>query len=861
MKLKKITSGVISTAMVLSTVQSAMAATDEVYDQRLNINAEGTTSFEIEDFYPYFNDFDGYIVDAENSSGGKIWSSSYWNSGSDTYSQTINVNEAGDYEVSFVCMQKCSNLSLLTLSIDPNTENEQIICTNDNYPNGNWTNIAGLFSQEAGWTDGNQVFHRYSDYLCKYTKVVNLTEGVHTVFLDMPAGQGTNRCASAIDNLTFTKIEPTLPLDIPAQGGVFEVEDVFSSLGTPLIDVEGASGGKLLFTSSGSAADPSQTINVAEEGYYKIHFPMINQNQYNNFSTVAFRLNDALLFNNAYNNPYDKTATGVRCLQQDWTQLYDYTYIVYLAKGENTISLTMKQNMGRDAFGFDYLQFERLETPSISVNTVAVTNEFEDLFDWASSFMVSEDNASGGKYVKMNDYKNELIADMATLNVANSGVYKVNFVTEYVDKNYSQVSLDIDDNAVLTNVGSTSNFTKTNVTAHGALLDYYANVYLAAGSHDLKINYVKGATASPRHAMAFDTLTITPQPALSLPSIGATFESEDIFGLQNINSDTNASGGQYTFNSWGSQSNEYLIGEIDVEENGYFDVELLTTGVNSSVSAAVLYVDDIGIIYSSKNGIPNGTICEPAYPQAQNEAFNIFSHVTGTPLFLNKGKHIVKLMYNPSAAGGNVVKYALDCIKFTPYGKEVNYVSDLADLAQYPFYIGDGSVNEWPVGVYVEGDGNALQNGDKYQITYASSNENVLLFNADGVVSVLQTGYSDLSIVLASNGTTLAAFKERVFVLSDEYNRIIRNAEYKNNSVSFEAVQIDSNLEEKGFDGIVIAAAYNNGKLVSTQVVNLNNAQTKYNAAITGSGINSVKIFTLDPKVELRPIWYVTEVL
>lgn len=1004
MKFKKILSGIAALAMAATIIPTAFANEHKVYESGLAIEESGETIFNIEAFYPYLN-YTGYIKDASNAKDGQIWSASYWNSGSDTYSQTINVTNPGEYMVTFVCSQVCNNLSLMTLKID-----DVAIFTNENAPTQKWTNIPTLITREAQparWSDE----HYYVDNLCKYEKVVELSEGTHTVFLDMPAGTGTTRCAGAIDTISFTKVVPTEPVAIPAEGGRFEVEDVFLDLGLSPVENQDANGGDLIYTTTTNVSDVSRQVTFAQSGYYEVHFPMHNQNEYTNFTDFYLMLGNMKLFDNTYNNGYNKAATGVfasastwtelfdysklmyieagtydltldqtmymnrdafvldyiefipkdgpsaleipaeggkfdvedvfialgapskaiegafgdkvifattgryssqtldidieeegyykihlpmmkqdaynnftnvtllldgatmfknthsddytnvatdvRCTSDDWSVLYDYTNVVYLMEGEHQIKLNLQTNKEKDVIGFDYLQFEKLTTPEINVTDTKVTYDFEDLFIWASEFLVDDDNANGDKFVKMSDTKGELVADAATVTVANTGIYEVRFVTEDVGKNFSQVVLTIDGNTVISNVGSISHYTETEIVGHTTLLDYYANVALTAGSHDLKISYVKGATATPRHAVAFDTLSIEPVSAQTLPSTGGTFEAEDLFGLKSIYEDDRASGGSYVFNSWGSSMDENLFGTIDVETEGYYNVELLTTGLKSAVSAAVLYIDGLGVIYSSNNGVSSGILCDPAYPQAQNEVYNIYSHVADDPVFLTEGQHEIKLVYKPSNDGGQVVKYALDCIKLTPNNEDITYVSDLADLAEAPFYL-DGEPFEWPVGVYIDGEFDPIENGEKYQITYASTNEDVLSFDANGNVTAWQPGYADLSIVLAVGGRTLATFEERVYVLSDDSNRYIRHAEFDGEKVTFEAVQRTIEENEQGFAAKAVVGVYDGDRLVCVKAVDLSDGETSYEAEISATAENSIKIFALGSEFELSPIWDVT---
>ncbi|MDO5829362.1 MAG: hypothetical protein Q4Q25_04345, partial [Methanocorpusculum sp.] len=302
-------------------------------------------------------------------------------------------------------------------------------------------------------------------------------------------------------------------------------------------------------------------------------------------------------------------------------------------------------------------------------------------------------------------------------------------------------------------------------------------------------------------------------------------------------------------------------GAINVENAGYYDISLLTTGVNASVSAAILYIDGAATIYTSANGVPKGTICEPSYPQEKASVFNIFEHKSENAVYLTSGTHEVKLTYKPSTGSGtgNVVKYALDCIKVLPHNGDVEYTSDLVDYADAPFYVEEGIEQEpWLINVYL--DGETIENGDTYQITYDSSNENVLTFDADGYLTPVEPGYSDLSIVVAISGHTVATFNERVFVLADGLNKYIKNASFADGYVSFDTIMMNSEYEESGYDASVLVAEYEGNKMVNAEIVSVTSANTTYNVAFDADSNNDIKIYVWDADVFSKPLWFVTEV-
>lgn len=859
MKIKKLISCLAAVAMLTATVPMAFASDAADTTGVHQLKAAGENVFEIEDFYPelkenwnqYWSNSTEYKHHAENelASGGEFFSSGGWFYVADystkEYTAKINAPVEGKYGITFVAGQKVSNTSNFIIYVN----DTQAVQNGD----GSVTKITDPFVNNG--------------FLRENYAEVNLTKGENIVKLYMDIPSGYTRAAGAIDTISFRNLNPIINAPELGETVKYEVEDLWFFPDRRMEADENASGGIFVRESYDSSLNREDyaKINVAEDGEYKINFVM--EDSGNQLSRITLKVDgNSVLTNNTSNgntnNNYDKKISVSNGIVTN--TLTDYYGYVYLKKGEHELVVEYARcydtnnAQRRDAYSLDTLSIKNA-TPVLKAGAEKNTYEFEDIWNWGKIGLCNGEEAagfsagtvvwaSGGKLAFLN-------GNIAKIEVSESGLYKVSFAMEEAGTVVSKIIMKIDDKRVIQNYSDSTEvnnaYTDTGLKGYSKnVLDYYGYIYLTKGTHKFNIEYVLNPYNTTRHAVVFDALAFEKASTAQISESGAGIEAETYFKGVNSNDvveDSNAFGGAYL--SQYSMKSTTLESAVNVEKTGWYDLSLFTNQYTRFISWAKLNVDGSEVLNTKTAA---NTALDKVYP---NETYQVKKFTAASPVYLTAGVHNISVDFGPATDSNDlVVKYKFDRVDVTPYGEDLTFTADLDDIAAAPFYI---SEDEEPTTetIVVKLNGGKIENGSTYQITYKSSNEEVMTVSADGEITPKKAGYSDVSVAVGIGGNTLETFSERVYVLDETYYRYIANAKYANGKLTFDAID---GYEDTGFAATAYAAVYTGDTLTDVDIVALNENDTEYEANVTAKTGDTIMIFVWD--ANYAPVWFATEV-
>lgn len=849
MKIKKLISCLAAVAMLTATVPMAFAEAATNAETVHQINASGETVFEVEDFFDVTTH---RIEDNQNASGKKVWRESYaanLENNMVDMSTKINIPEDGYYRIDFVGSVKRNNISKITLLVDS-------VAAVDNTSAGTVTTITdGFYPNYGGDT---------YQYLHKFSAKIYLQTGEHTLKLQMPYGTGTSRAAGAVDTVSFTQDVHKINATGTTTFEVEELFDVNTAEGSSkrIIEDEKASGGKYWYEYYASTAvDKTVVFEVEDDSEYRLE--MVANKIVGNLSYIMLYVDDVMQIKNWQT---EGTETEIDGPINDTGNLRKYSAEIVLRKGKHTLNLQMPFGTGtsRAAGAVDTISFTDI-TKTLNIGSQKAVYEYENVWStlYGSATIVKDENASGGYFLKNGTDKTGPTQKYAKVVAAEDGLYKVNFVMEENGNFLSYVALKIDDEIVIKNVlGEESAYTTTELIGAGSakLKDYYAYAYLTKGTHDLIVDFYSYSKQNKdRHAYSFDSLTFEKVTPAALPENGGKIEAEGNFGgmLYNgvVTENDSASGGALIQRKGGSYDNETLTGFIDVKKAGFYNADLYAIKYESWLSAVTMKIDGNQIIKSSNNA--KGETLSNVYP---DDTYTVAKHKAASPVYLTEGEHKIEVTFAPRLGTDTKnVHYSFDCVEFTPYGEDLTFTSDLDQIAGSPFYIIE---DEEPTTetIVVKLNGGKIENGSTYQITYKSSNEEVMTVSAYGEITPKKAGYSDVSVAVGIGGNTLETFSERVYVLDETYYRYIANAKYANGKLTFDAIDgyEDTGYEDTGFAATAYAAVYTGDSLTDVDIVALSENDTEYEANVTAKTGDTIMIFVWD--ANYAPVWFATEV-
>lgn len=642
---------------------------------------------------------------------------------------------------------------------------------------------------------------------------------------------------------------------------VFEVEELFDVNTTNRItEDEKASGGQYWYEYyAGTAIDKTVTFEVEDTSEYTLE--MVANKRAGNLSYIMLYVDGVMYIKNWDSQGTETEIAGpyMDTAESNYTgNLRKYSSDIVLTKGTHTLNLQMPHgSVPRAAGGIDTISFTKNLTKTLDVGKEKAVFEYEDIWSKliGSAKIVEDENASGGKYLTNGTDGSYGKKNHAKVNVAEDGLYKINFVMEQNGDFISFIALTIDGETVIRNVlYSESAYAATELTgaASTKLNDYYAYAYLTKGTHDLIIDFFDYSKKNnTRHAYSFDSLTFEKMTPAVLSEDGGKIEAEGNFGGMPYNGtvteNENASGGSIILRKTGLTENETLVGMVDVKKAGFYNIALYANKWEGYLSAVALKVDGNQVLKSS--GGAKGEVLSPAYP----ETYNIAKHKAASPVYLTAGVHKLDVVFEPRTEQKNIA-YSFDYVEFTPDSTELEFTSDIEDLAEAPFFISDDEeVDGDTVTVYL--NGSAISNGT-YQITYKSSNEEVMTIDADGNITPKAAGYSDISVEVGVSGNTLATFSARMYVLDENHTKYIANAKYASGKVTFDAI-VDE--EDGGFAANGFVAVYTGTTLSDVKTVTLTEDQSEgYEVSVTANSGDKIMIFVWDENN--APVWFATEV-
>ena len=820
---KKCLASLAALSIVAACIPSALAAETQTVP-----SDGGTIQFE-----DLFDIRPGAIGSDENADGGKyvLFSNS---DSKPEYETTFNVTETGVYTVDFLANRGSSKVTTSGVKM---YINDMLVL--DTFESDGYNKLDNVYPNAS-----YEILDFYGN------SSIYLTAGSHKIKFDYysPSSAG-GKYRYAADCIKFEKVQPvTLPED-----GVIEFEEFFYLREGLLWENENASGGKFLYNPHGSSEGIDYHHNVLivpEEGDYSVH--MIAGRKWN----PAFVSKCSLFIDGkeVVNNQVSETELSPRYPVGDEYNPYamaDHIRKVHLAQGEHTVGFRVYpaySNNNYLNFSLDCIKFVKEEPAELTDGKL----EFEDVFNMSDLQLLEDENASGGKYLMENGRANTLNYK-GYFNVPESGCYDISYIStaEEARITLSDSELYIDGKYIRSSRSAISSEPYSDIAFHGLYymkkIKGYNAVYLEKGIHQAE--FALRANGGTNVKFLADCIQFTKR---NVTEIDGTIQAEDLFGVDEgyVVDNANASGGKVVNGDW-SPVKEFG-GEINVTEEGTYNIEFVGSkaGGNSYVSCGTMYIDGTEVFSQAGSMNDRG---ELVYSLGDGDWCKVCKYNLD-PVYLSEGKHSIKMVYTyPTSDTSKGIRWALDTLTFTKDNTEEVFETNLGGLE--PYYSEYGTNDER---VIVYRNGVEIQNGSTYQITYASSNENVITIDGNGTIILGgKTGYSEISVVISRGGRVVSTLFGSLYVIDDNVV-YVRNAKYGDNKVSFDV----ENPDGVTYKGVAVVATYNaTGELCDVHVVNIDetNAQTKsLESSVTG-GVKA-KVFLLESLKTLKPLWQATEI-
>lgn len=811
---KKCLASLAALSIVAACIPSALAAETQTVP-----SGGGTIQFE-----DLFDMHELTSVSLPAASGGTVYQTD--GAQAKKYTSYLKIDEEDNYDVSYIATaeDESTTLSTTKLYID------------DEYVAGSQDGINNPAAYEG------DVLGLYNMKEIKSNNSIKLSAGVHKISFEV-SSNSSGTAKFAVDNIKVRK-----KAAVELNNGSVEFEDVFVVRENDIAPLANASGGKCVSVNGSTILSYTGRVNIPKEAKYTVEYIGTAEEGKTGMSRTLLYVDNTVVAdsNYSFNNP----------AAYDGKVFYDAFYMkkiggrkeISLTEGEHTLEFKIVSYSGGSArFVADNISFKEKEIPTVTDGKL----EFEDVFDMGDLLLAENENASGGKYLMENGIANTLNYE-GYFNVPESGCYDISYIStaEEARITLSYSRLYIDGNYINNSNSAINSDKYSDVAFHGLYyvkkIEGYNAVYLEKGMH--KAEFVLQANGGTAVKFLADCIQFAKR---NVTEINGTIQAEDLFGANEtlLVENANASGGKVVNTSW-TQVAEFG-GEINVTEEGAYNIEFVGSkaGGKSNVSCGTMYIDGTEVF--SQTGSMNNQ-GELIYTLGDGNWCEVCKYNLD-PVYLSEGKHVIKMVYTYPTPAANAFRWALDTLTFTKDNTEEVFETNLDELE--PYYSEFGTNDER---VIVYRNGVEIKNGSMYQITYASSNENVITIDGNGTIILGdKTGYSEISVVISRGGKVVSTLFGSLYVIDDNVV-YVRNAKYGENKVSFDV----ENPDGVTYKGIAVVATYNaTGELCDVHVVNIDetNAQTKrLESSVTG-GVKA-KVFLLESLETLKPLWQATEI-
>lgn len=743
------------------------------------------------------------------------------------YVSYLKIDEEDNYDVSYIATaeDESTTLSTTKLYID------------DEYVAGSQDGINNPAAYEG------TVLGSYNMKEIKNTVPVPLSAGSHRVEFEV-VSNSSGTAKFAVDSI---KIQKKAAAEL--KNGSVEFEEVFGMGGTALGSLANASGGSYISVNGSTILSYTGRVNIPKEAKYTVSYVGTAEEAKTTMSRTRLYVDGRLVADS-----YDAIGNSAAYDGKVFYDMFDMkkiggTRAVSLTEGEHTLRFELLSYSGGSArFAVDNISFTEKEVPAVTDGKL----EFEDVFDMSDLNLVEDEKASGGKYLFENGIANTLNYK-GYFNVPESGCYDISYIStaEEARITLSDSELYIDGTYINDSHSAISSEPYSDIAFHGLYymkkIKGYNAVYLEKGIHQAE--FALRANGGTNVKFLADCIQFTKR---NVTEIEGTIQAEDLFGVDEVLvvDNANASGGKVVNGDWSSVKE--FGGEINVTEEGTYNIEFVGSkaGGNSYVSCGTMYIDGTEVFSQAGSMNDRG---ELVYSLGDGDWCKVCKYNLD-PVYLSEGKHSIKMVYTyPTSDTSKGIRWALDTLTFTKDNTEEVFETNLDELE--PYYSEYGTNDER---VIVYRNGVEIQNGSTYQITYASSNENVITIDGNGTIILGgKTGYSEISVVISRGGRVVSTLFGSLYVIDDNVV-YVRNAKYGDNKVSFDV----ENPDGVTYKGVAVVATYNaTGELCDVHVVNIDetNAQTKsLESSVTG-GVKA-KVLLLESLETLKPLWQATEI-
>lgn len=360
----------------------------------------------------------------------------------------------------------------------------------------------------------------------------------------------------------------------------------------------------------------------------------------------------------------------------------------------------------------------------------------------------------------------------------------------------------------------------------------YKPVYLKEGRNTIDFtvyNRNQNGNLSPRFLAAIDYIQF--EPELYPIENGAHIEAEDFIGInegtdgKSIDEIGKASGDYYV--RWSQVPTNDLSTNFTIYADAAEDGEYIlhagmsafdsrpNTGYLSPISFTVNGTDTRYLRSADGSNIDMTTDYDAnPYGLFYNKLFEMRDYYTTAPVHLNKGRNIIDVtLYNRKdnpTSGNTFSSIFIAGLDYISFAKAVELENPTAVLTTNTLHTG------YTAQVKVMDGTKEITLGDVYQITYKSSNENVIGVDGNGTITARMAGTAKISVeVMVMPSSEPIPLSTELITVTDDDIYVSDFVVDDSGNVSFKVV----NRGEDDLSGVAIfASCYDNDKLIDVKM-------------------------------------------